>query len=181
MFGAIDHGWNARGLLAIAGACLMIGNVRATENERRDEIVVGANHRHSADILSVTVSGRVPENGQKISVTARFSETEYRLERLSIVTPDGKTIAVPRSYFEKVEMPWENSLSLVYILDDDSKTVGGIWVFLEFGEPRRRADLKCTHDTGDPVFQSLELLYDTHARTFRSAFRDYCGEFIPEK
>ena len=180
MFKAIDHGWSTRWALAIAGACLVIGDVGAAGKERHDEIVVGANHWHSAEILSVTVNGRVPENGQKISVTAKFSESENKLERLSIVTPNGKTIVVPRSYFEKVEMPRENSLSLVYIMADDSKSVGGIWVFLEFGEPRRRVDLKCTNDTGDPVFQSLELLYDVHARTIRSAYRDYCGEYIRE-
>jgi hypothetical protein len=127
----------------------------------------------------VTVSGRVPDNGKKISVTAKFSERDAGLAALSIVTPEGRRIAVPRSYFEKVRVPQERSLSLAYIMSGDSKAVAGIWVFLDFGDLRRRADLKCTNDTGDPVFQSFTLFYDIQARTFETMFKDYCGEPVP--
>jgi hypothetical protein len=161
--------------MAIAGACLIFCNGCAAA-ESKGEVVVGANHAHSADILTVTVIGRVPDNGKKIGVTAKFSETENRLEGLSIVTPDGKSIAVPSSYFEKVRLPQPRSLSLGYIMEGDSKTVGGILVFLDFGDLRRSADLKCANDLGDPLFESYSLFYDTKARTFATTFKDYCGE-----
>jgi hypothetical protein len=175
-----DRSWRISTPPVIAAACLIFSNGCAAAPAVSDDdvVVVGANHAVSPAILSVTVNSRVPENGKKIGVTANFSESEPRLERLSIVTPEGRTVVVPRSYFEKVQMPRERSLSLAYILAKDSKTVAGIWVFLDFGELRRRADLNCTNDTGDPVFESFTLFYDTRARTFETTFKDYCGEQV---
>jgi len=161
--------------LAVAGACLIVGNGCAAA-EQIEEFDVGANHAHSPEILTVTVIGSVPEIGKKIGVTAKFSESKPELDQLSIVTAEGKSIAVPRSYFEKVRLPRENSLSLAYILSDDSKTVGGIWVYLDFGDLRRRADLNCANDTGDPLFETFTLFYDTKARKFETSFKDHCGE-----
>ena len=166
-------------LLAIAGACLIFGS-GCVAAESSDEYVIGASHRHSPDILKVSVIGLVTENGKKIGVTANFSESESRLERVSILTPDGKTVAVPRPYFEMVEQPQEGSLSLAYIMADDSKSVAGVWVFMDFGEPRDRAKLSCPNYRGNPAFQSLILFYDTKARTFKATIENYCGEPISE-
>jgi hypothetical protein len=162
----------------MAAACLIFG-MGCTAAESTGDYVIGSNHRHSPDILSITVVGRVTETGKKIGVTAGFSESESRLERLSIAMPGGKSIEVPRSYLEKIQLPQEGSLSLAYSMGGDSKSVAGVWVFLDFGEPRRRADLECGNDRGDPVFQSFTLFYDAKARTFRTTIEDYCGEPIP--
>jgi hypothetical protein len=174
--------WRIGSSLAIAVMSLIFGNgcVATDPAERMETVVIGSNHPHSAEILKVTVVGRVPDNGRKISVTAKFSESEPKLDRLSIVDPDGKTIVVPRSYFEKVLLPQEQSLSLGYLMAGDSKTVAEIHVFLDFGDLRRRADLKCTNDSGDPVFETFKLFYDPRARTFETRFEDYCGEPISE-
>jgi hypothetical protein len=126
------------------------------------------------------VNGIVPELRKKIGVTAKFSETEPRLDRLSILYPEGKTIVVPRSYFEKVELPQEHSLSLGYLVGEDSKTIVEIRVFLDYGDLRRSADLKCTNDLGDPLYKSFTLFYNPQAGTFASSFEDYCGEPISE-
>ena len=165
-------------LWAMAAASLFVGSACAVEEERKEVVIVGANHLHSADVLSVKVIGRVEENGQKIGVTAKFSETEPKLERLSIVTPDGKAVDVPSSGFEKVLYPQEESLSLGYIMADDSNAVGGIIVFLDFGKPHNRADLHCDHDVGDPSYETYSVFYDMRGRTFTSAFRDPCGQTI---
>ena len=162
-------------LLAIAGACLVFCNARA-EEEKPSELVIGARHGHSAEVLSVTVVGRVPANGKKISVTAKFSETEPKVEKLTIVTPDGKSVVVPRSYFEKVRLPRPDSLSLGYMMAEGSKRVGGIRVFLDFGDMRRRADLKCANDVGDPRFEKFTVFYDLGTRKFETTFIDHCGE-----
>jgi len=165
-------------LWAMAAASLFFGSACAVEEERKEVVIVGANHLHSADVLLVKVIGRVEENGQKIGVTANFSETEPRIERLSIVTPDGKTVEVPPSYFEKVEYPQQESLSLGYIMAGDSNAVGGIIVFLDFGKPHVRADLHCGHDVGDPSYETYSVFYDIRRRTFTSGFRDPCGQTI---
>jgi len=165
-------------LWAMAAASLFFGSACAVDEERKEVVIVGANHMHSADVLSIKVIGRVEENGQKIGVTAKFSETEPRLERLSIVTPDGKTVEVPPSGFGKVEYPQEESLTLGYIMARDSNAVGGIVVFLDFGEPHKRADLRCGHDVGDPSYETYSVFYDIRRRTFTSAFKDPCGQTI---
>lgn len=165
--------------LAVAGACLIFASGCAAAPPGVEEIIVGANHPHSVDILTVTVNGIVPELRKKIGVTAKFSETEPRLDGLYILYPQSKTIVVPRSYFEKIELPQERSLSLGYIVGEDSKAIGKILVFLDYGHQRRSADLKCTNDLGDPLYKSFTLAYDPHARTFESSFQDYCGEPIP--
>lgn len=163
---------------ALAAASLFFGSACAVEEERKEVVIVGANHMHSVDVLSVNVVGRVEENGQKIAVTAKFSETEPKLERLSIVTPDGKTVVVPPSGFEKVEYPQQESLSLGYIMADDSNAVGGIIVFLDFGKPHNRADLHCGYDVGDPSYETYSVFYDIRGRTFTSVFKDPCGQTI---
>ena len=165
-------------LWATAATSLFFGSACAVKGEREEVVIVGANHLTSADVLSVKVIGRVEENGQKIGVTAKFSETEPRLERLSIVTPDGKTVEVPPSGFGKVEYPREESLSLGYIMAGDSNAVGGIIVFLDFGKPHNRADLRCEHDVGDPRYETYSVFYDIRRRTFTSSFRDPCGQTI---
>lgn len=181
MFQAGDR-WRRRAWsLAVALTCLIDGNVCAAGDEAKEEIVVGSNHAHLAEILTVTVIGRVPGNGKKIGVTAKFSETVPAIDRLSIQSPEGRNIVVPRSYFEKVYLPQPRSLSIGYIMDGDSGNVGGILVFLDFGQQRRRADLKCTNDTGDPVFESFSLFYDIRARSFKTTFADHCGEPVAEK
>lgn len=168
--------------LALSVISLTFGNdcaaAESAREEEKETIVVGANHAHSAEIDTVTLIGKVPDNGKKIGVTAKFSETEPKLDRLSILTPEGKTVLVPRSYYEKIRLPREESLSLGYIMAGDSNRVGGIIVFLDFGNLRRRADLNCANDTGDPVFESFTLSYDLQKRTFSGVFRDYCGEPI---
>jgi len=167
---------NMRTLLVIASTCAIFGSARTAEGERKEVVVVGSNHAHSVEVLSVTVTGRVDANGKKLGVTAKFSETEAKLERLTIVMPDGKSVVVPPSYFEKIRLPRPDSLSLGYIMAGDSGTVGGILVFLDFGDLRRRADLRCAKDVGDPLFEGFSLFYDTRARTFESRFTDHCGE-----
>ena len=162
----------------MAAASLFIGSACAVEEEKKEVVIIGANHLHGVDAISVKVIGRVEENGQKIGVTAKFSETEPKLERLSIVTPDGKTVVVPPSSFGKVLYPQKESMSLGYIMDGDSNAVGGIIVYLDFGEPYRRADLHCDHDVGDPSYETYSVFYDIRGRTFTSAFRDPCGQTI---
>ena len=144
--------------------------------EQMDEVVISSSHPHSVEVLAVTVIGNVPDIGRRMRVTATFSETKPELDRLTIVDTNGKTIVVPRSYFEKVQMPRENSLEVGYLMAEDSNTVAGISIFLDYGDLRRRANLNCTNDRGDPVFKSFELRYDTRARTFETLLRDYCGE-----
>jgi hypothetical protein len=182
VFDSNDRVWRIGSWLGIAVTSLIFGNVCAAKEsaEKMETVIIGSPHPHSADVLTVTVIGRVPDNRKKIGVTAKFSETEPRLDRLSIMDPDGKTIVVPRSYYEKVRLPQPGSLSLGYVMAEDSKTVGEIQVFLDFGDMRRREDLKCTNDVGDPLYETFLLFYVPRTRTFETRFRDHCGETMPE-
>jgi hypothetical protein len=182
VFTTKSRGWRVGSSFFTAVMFLIFGNgCAATESgEKEETVVIRTVHPHSAEVLSVSVVGRVPDNGKKIGVTAKFSENKPTLERLSIVDPDGNTIVVPRSYYEKVRLPQENSLSLGYLMDGRSNTVAEIQVFLDFGDRRNRADLHCENniDTGDPAYETFALFYDVRARKFETDFKDYCYESV---
>ncbi len=142
------------------------------------EIVVGAQHAVPPENLTVSVSGDVPENGKTIGVTAEFSGTG--IDRLTIAYPRGRSTVVPRVYYEKLNKPWPRSLSLAYIMSRDSKEVAGIWIYLEFGDPQSRTDLKCSQEVDvDPVYQSFSLFYDPAQGTFEKEIKDACREVVP--
>lgn len=178
---------NKRGRVGIARpgvivALGLLGGGCATKNAEDKNVLVnvGAAHFHSLEKPVVSLHGVVNEIHETIGVTARFGgDGPSNLSSVSIRDPRSGVVQVPRSYFEKIELFWPDSLQFAYKLAEDGHSVGEYWVHLDFGKYRQHADLGCKlDDSVDPVSSSFDLYYDSRSRTFGVELKDACGNPI---